>query len=94
MILFTNCADGDKRLARMAQCRSHDAQHVRTSLSQEQDCVCQLVCYLSVTGSKLAEPAGRDINDATPGDDPDAAAGTEASLSSTKLRKTPWNIAF
>jgi hypothetical protein len=45
MILFSNCADGDKRLAGMAQRRPHGARHVRTGLSQDLNLSVKFVCY-------------------------------------------------
>jgi len=51
MILFTNCADGDKRLAGMAQRRPLGTRHVRRGLSQDRNLSVKFVYYPARTAA-------------------------------------------
>jgi len=85
MILFTNCADGGKRVAGMAQRRHRGAGYVRTGLSQDRNLFVKFVCDLRVTGSKWAEPAGRAI-DEPPDDKARRRSGCRFKTGATRQR--------
>jgi len=57
MILFTNCAHGDKALADMAQRRSGGVIYVRTGLSQEFLCHSAVMEINGLAGGQVSQRA-------------------------------------